>query len=651
MRHGFRIAVAAILFALVAVGLSAPLSPIEQAAAAGPPSNGKLLYSGTSGQLRDLSGGRQTLPFSVGRPASFSPDGSMIASYDRDCSATGCTEYSLRIYSASGSTKKLAFSPQRRIEDITWSPDQRYLAVSIWAGNDSLGYNIWIVPVNDSPARLALASTEAFSVPDPGIAWRPTSNEIAFIGEPDLDDDTPGAEEFQPYLIGAFGGSPTRFNAPLPDTDRDCPLTTCRRVRYYEPTWSPDGNRLAAYIEDDVLTGEDDDGNFETHTFDEYVGVVAQRQAAPTKVKEIQHLVNPGSPPHRASNQPVWSADGKDILYERQTSPPEAKAALVTIQGGAEVPVASPDYRDWQPCPTGACVPWGARDKADLKLTVTGYDKTTAVGNQDQITATVANLGPDTARNVNVKVATPKGMFYTEVVKPPAPWTCDQSTKGSVSCGAPELASGAKVSFKVGLFALDVRSKAELVVRASTDSYDLVSKNDTVRLAKKLVKPKPPKLVKGKKPPKAAGGCNYPGTPQRPHFKNYSWCTWYEIPGKKGLWFTAKSLTCTRQGGTYDSGYVAGVLWIFEGGKSGVTKLMVNARRQAEDYGLLKGGERNKSTNTLSWPNDKKDHQTWVSFSWENGGFDAYKVTAEYKWVKKGLRRNVEFKTKVMVNC
>ncbi|QLQ10496.1 MAG: PD40 domain-containing protein [Nocardioidaceae bacterium] len=441
------------------------------------------------------------------------------------------------------------------------------------------------------------------------------------------------------------------FQLPLLCDDWDC-----REFSYREPAWSPDGSKLAAYV------WIENSGEGEGEWFvEEYLGLVSQGQTEATKVKEFKHIENPDDLDdwdHLAARWPVWSANGKDILFAQQKDSILTSATVLTLQGGAETPLEKPSYLDWQPCPTGTCVRWGAPDTADLKLTVTGYDKKTRVGNRDKITATVTNLGPDPARDVSVKVATPKGMFYTEVTA--GPWTCDLSKKTAVVCKVAELASGAKASVKIGLLALDVRDKAQLVVSASTKSYDPKATNNTVRLSKKLQQPLAPKrqtgkvkntsgkLVSSRKP-----SCTVWTYVPTGEVYDQDWCTWVQHT-KASLQLTATKLTCAHSGGVNNLGYTSGVLWIWEGGKSGANRLKLQANREIRgDYGIIKHDARKTSYQGSLFSNDKVPHKAWMSFVWARDSKFAqdrvYVVKGKWTWAKQAWR-DVNY-SKTIMEC
>ena len=103
--------------------------------------------------------------------------------------------------------------------------------------------------------------------------------------------------------------------------------------------------------------------NYETESrsVEEFVGTLTAGQP-PTKVRSILSLSNPSSWSNLSIDGPLWSSDGTRLLYSQYDDQglDTRTARVVTLAGGAVTPVADPQFRDWQPCPTGECASWDA---------------------------------------------------------------------------------------------------------------------------------------------------------------------------------------------------------------------------------------------------------------------------------------------------
>ena len=132
---------------LVAVATTAP------PAAAAPPTDGPLLYSGfLSGTQKTLTGGATALGFQVNPVAAFSPDGESIASAEGICTDGTCTTSKtvVTIHHVDGTSAKLADLPGD-VQGIAWSGDGAQL-VALIGYTDS---EIWRIGVDGSaPVKL-----------------------------------------------------------------------------------------------------------------------------------------------------------------------------------------------------------------------------------------------------------------------------------------------------------------------------------------------------------------------------------------------------------------------------------------------------------------------------------------------------------------
>lgn len=204
MKRYFRGVVGAVVLAFLAVGL--PVMPglvVPSAAADDAPTNGKLLYSG--GVLKDLDGADAAgveLAFPTASPSRFSPDGSMIATRVRPCSGAASCQEVVRVHGHDGSLIQPAFAADS-IWNLAWSPDQSAVAVVADSGSES--YTIWVVPLNGDAARPVLTSSDELKFGYDSLAWRPGSNQIAFVGH-DARYDTVGSNFDQIWTVDAVTG-------------------------------------------------------------------------------------------------------------------------------------------------------------------------------------------------------------------------------------------------------------------------------------------------------------------------------------------------------------------------------------------------------------------------------------------------------------
>jgi predicted extracellular nuclease len=123
------------------------------------------------------------------------------------------------------------------------------------------------------------------------------------------------------------------------------------------------------------------------------------------------------------------------------------------------------------------------RRRADLAVTATADAATVNAGETLRYTATVGNLGPDTAAAAGVGFAL-NAESSTFAVAAPSGWSCDvpeiAAGMTSIACFNAGLANGAGAAFAVSAVSTvaQVGSEATLAVAADTASFDPVSGND-----------------------------------------------------------------------------------------------------------------------------------------------------------------------------
>ncbi|MGH8026547.1 MAG: Calx-beta domain-containing protein, partial [Pseudoxanthomonas sp.] len=124
-----------------------------------------------------------------------------------------------------------------------------------------------------------------------------------------------------------------------------------------------------------------------------------------------------------------------------------------------------------------------SRHRADLSVAATADTATVNAGETLRYTATVTNLGPDTAAATGIGFAL-NSESATFAVVAPSGWNCDaaQISGGmtSIACHTDGLANAATASFAISAVSTTSQagSNANLAVAASTESFDAVSANN-----------------------------------------------------------------------------------------------------------------------------------------------------------------------------
>jgi dipeptidyl aminopeptidase/acylaminoacyl peptidase len=162
----------------------------------------------------------------------------------------------------------------RQVGGSTWSPDGKTVA---FVSNLSGRNNIWLVPAEGGwPMQLTVSDQRQGSP-----TWSPNDKWIAYISDYD------GDEQWDIFLVS-------------PKTGQVVNLTNTREIAEESPAWSPDGRYLAYIVKPKTSSV------FEIDVYD-------------TVLRDVKHLTT-GTAPDRMNFEPIWSADGKFIVYTQAQS-------------------------------------------------------------------------------------------------------------------------------------------------------------------------------------------------------------------------------------------------------------------------------------------------------------------------------------------
>jgi dipeptidyl aminopeptidase/acylaminoacyl peptidase len=160
----------------------------------------------------------------------------------------------------------------RQVGGSTWSPDAKTVA---FVSNLSGRNNLWLVPSEGGwPTQLTVSDQRQTSP-----TWSPDGRWIAYMSDYD------GDEQWDIFLAS-------------PKTGQVVNLTNTREIAEEHPTWSPDGRYLAYMVKPKTSSV------FEIDVYD-------------TIMREVKHLTT-GTAKDRMNVAPIWSADGKFIVYTQE---------------------------------------------------------------------------------------------------------------------------------------------------------------------------------------------------------------------------------------------------------------------------------------------------------------------------------------------
>ena len=162
----------------------------------------------------------------------------------------------------------------RQVGGATWSPDGKSVA---FVSNLSGRNNLWLVPSEGGWPTQLTVSNERQTSP----TWSPDSKWIAYMSDYD------GDEQWDIFLVS-------------PKTGQVVNLTNTREIAEQNPAWSPDGRYLAYMVKPKTSSV------FEIDVYD-------------TVLRDVKHMTT-GTAKDRMNVAPIWSADGKFIVYTQEQS-------------------------------------------------------------------------------------------------------------------------------------------------------------------------------------------------------------------------------------------------------------------------------------------------------------------------------------------
>jgi dipeptidyl aminopeptidase/acylaminoacyl peptidase len=176
----------------------------------------------------------------------------------------------------------------RQVGGATWSPDGKTVA---FVSNLSGRNNLWLVPSEGGWPMQLTVSDQRQTQP----TWSPDGKWIAYMSDYD------GDEQWDIFLVS-------------PKTGQVKNLTNTREIAEESPTWSPDGRYLAYMVKPRTSSV------FEIDVYD-------------TVLRDVKHLTS-GTAKDRMNVAPIWSTDGKFIVYtQEQSKGTDSNVFLVEVEG------------------------------------------------------------------------------------------------------------------------------------------------------------------------------------------------------------------------------------------------------------------------------------------------------------------------------
>ncbi len=157
----------------------------------------------------------------------------------------------------------------RLVGDTAWSPDGKTI---VFVSNITGRNNLWLVPAEGGWPTQLTVSDQRQAHP----TWSPDGKWIAY------QSDYDGDEQWDIFFVS-------------PKTGQVVNVTKTREIAEENPTWSPDGRNLAYMVKPKTSS------SYEIDVFD-------------SLMRETKHVTK-NTPPDRLNTNPIWSRDGKYVVY------------------------------------------------------------------------------------------------------------------------------------------------------------------------------------------------------------------------------------------------------------------------------------------------------------------------------------------------
>lgn len=287
------------------------LVAVQPAEAAYPGKNGKIIFwsdrSSGPGLYTILPGSAAAVKVpgsSAGESqAVWSPDGTRIA-----FQSSSSNSKEISVMNADGSGRTFLTSTNTIAEqEPTWSPDGNRIAfvAGTSASDATTDLEIWVMDADGSD--LVQMTDTAQGVRDTQPAWSPDGNRFAFLSEGRATDTNSNV-----YVMDANPLTNDATNL----TPNDGTTNPVYQYNDEDPSWSPDGARIAYSTKTDVWTMDATDGS-----------------------AKVNLTAGDGG-----GSQPTWSPDGESIAYVR-----DGNIWKMDANGGNKVAVDTTLRKDEKP--------------------------------------------------------------------------------------------------------------------------------------------------------------------------------------------------------------------------------------------------------------------------------------------------------------